>query len=135
MLAYCVAWLAMIIAFLVIDGIWLGFVARDFYREQIGHLMRDQVWFGVAAMFYLIYTVAILILVVNPAYKAGSFTQAALFGALLGLCAYGTYDVTNLATLRGWPITVAIVDVVWGVVLTAMIASIGYVAMGWLRPA
>ena len=131
---FIIAWAVTFAAFIIIDAIWLGLVANSFYQSRIGALMREQVWFGVAGAFYVLYTVAVLILVVLPAHKSGSMTQALMTGALLGLCAYGTYDVTNLATLRGWPVSVAIVDMVWGTLLTATIAAVGYQTMLWLRP-
>ena len=130
-MAYLTGWFAILASFLVIDAIWLGFVARDFYRRNLGYLMREDVWFSVAALFYLFYAVAVLVLAVMPAVRDGSFGQAVLLGAILGFCAYGTYDITNLATVRDWPVTVAIVDMIWGTVLTATVSAVGYLAYSW----
>ena len=133
MLQYLVGWLAAAFTLLAIDAVWLGFVARDFYQRQIGQFMRDDVWFGVAALFYIFYSLCVVILVAAPALRSGGLGQALLFGAILGLCAYGTYDITNLATLRGWPVTMAIVDMAWGTFLTAMISGAAYLAMGLVK--
>ena len=94
-----VAYLAAFISFLVIDYVWLAHVARNFYRDRLGELMLDKPNLGVAAPFYLLYMVAIVIFAVNPALEKQQWQTALLYGGLLGLVAYGTYDTTNLATL------------------------------------
>ena len=133
MQAFILSWMAALAAFIVIDGIWLAFVARDFYQRHLGAFMRDEVWFGVAGLFYVLYTITVIVLVVIPAERSDSLAQAVMLGGLLGLCAYGTYDVTNLATLRGWPVTVAVVDMAWGTILTATISAVGYATLAWAR--
>ena len=125
---YVRAYIAGLIAFLVADGIWLGFVALDFYREQLGALLRDPPNMAAAGLFYLAYIAGVIYLVVRPALAANSLKIAALNGAVLGVIAFGTYDMTNLATLVGWPVAVVIVDVLWGGFVTAIIASAGYAA-------
>lgn len=122
---YIYIYLLTIPVFFLIDMVWLGFVARNFYREQIGHLLGDVNWVA-AVIFYLIYIVGIVLFAINPAIKSGSWTTALLFGALFGFFAYATYDFTNLATLKDWPILVTIVDIVWGTVLTGVVATGGY---------
>lgn len=126
-------YIAGLIAFLVIDFIWLKYIALSFYREQIGHLMLDKPNLGIALLFYLVYVVGVVILAVNPALEKGQWTTAVLYGGLLGFVAYGTYDITNLATLKTWPPIVAIVDMIWGTVLTASVAAIAYLATTSLR--
>jgi uncharacterized membrane protein len=113
-------------AFLVIDFIWLKFIARSFYRAQLGHLLRSEVNWGAAIAFYLLFVVGIVVLVVGPAIERRSLKQALLLGALLGLVAYAAYDFTNLAVLEGFPLTVALVDVAWGAVLCASVSGITY---------
>jgi len=125
---YVRAYIAALIAFLVADGIWLGFVALEFYREQLGVLLRDPPNMAAAGLFYLAYIAGVIYMVVRPALAANSLKTAALNGAVLGLVAFGTYDMTNLATLAGWPVAVVIVDMLWGAVVTALIASAGYAA-------
>lgn len=87
---------------------------------------------GVALLFYLVYVVGVLVLVVLPALDAGSLAKAVLGGALLGLVAYGTYDITNLSTIQGWPVIVAVVDLAWGTTLTAVVSAAGYLVGRWL---
>ena len=123
---FTVSYLAAILAFLAIDFIWLKYVALGFYRSQIGHLMLDKPNLAIAGIFYLVYVVGVVILAVNPALEKQQWTIAVLYGGLLGLVAYGTYDITNLATLKTWPAIVSIIDVIWGTVLTASVATISY---------
>lgn len=109
--------------FLAIDAFWLGWVAPQFYRSQIGHLMAESANLAAAGVFYLLYIGVLVYFVVEPAVQAGSIRQAALRGALFGLVTYATYDLTNLATLRDWPLLVTIVDLAWGTILTAATAA------------
>lgn len=127
------AYISGLIAFLVIDFIWLKYVALSFYRDQIGHLMLDKPNLGIALLFYLVYVVGVIVLAVNPALEKGQWTTAVLYGGLLGLVAYGTYDITNLATLKTWPPIVSIIDMIWGTVLTASVAAIAYFITSSLR--
>lgn len=122
------AYAGSLVTLLVLDGIWLGLVARTFYRNQLGELMLPQPNLGIAAVFYLFFAVAIVMLTVMPALGAPSLTRALLFGAVLGLAAYGTYDITNLSTLKNWPVLVSVVDMAWGTVITAVAAGGGYAA-------
>jgi uncharacterized membrane protein len=116
-----------IAAFLIIDLLWLGVVARSFYQAQMGHLMKENVnWFAAVA-FYLVFVVGIVILVVMPALDRQSLLQAIVLGALFGLVTYAAYDLTNLATLEGFPVTVAIVDLAWGAVLCSSVSAVTYV--------
>ncbi len=112
-------------AFFAIDMLWLGTVATKFYQSQIGFLLGPINWVA-AITFYLIYIVGILIFAVNPALEAGSFGKAVLLGALFGFFAYATYDFTNLATVKDWPILVTVVDLIWGTVLTSSVAAASY---------
>lgn len=125
-MTYAIAYLATAFVFLAIDYVWLAYIAKDFYARSIGHLMREVPDFGAAAGFYLIYVAGVVFFAVLP---AESWKGAALRGALLGLLAYGTYDMTNLATLKGWPWKMAAVDMAWGMFLTASAALGGYLAI------
>ena len=102
---YIKAYAATLIVFLGLDFLWLGVVARGFYSARLGGLMRENINFVAAGGFYLAYVGGIVFFAVAPALSEGSWQRAALNGALLGLLAYGTYDMTNLATLRNWPST------------------------------
>jgi uncharacterized membrane protein len=112
-------------AFFAIDMIWLGFVASKFYQSQIGYLLGPVNWTA-AIIFYLLYIIGIIIFAVHPALVSGSFGKAVLLGALFGFFAYATYDLTNLATLKDWPLLVSIVDLAWGTVLTGSVAAVSY---------
>ena len=117
-----------VVIFLVMDLIWLGVVARSFYQAQMGHLMRPNVNWSAAVAFYLVFILGIVVLSVMPAVERQSLSQAIILGGLLGLVAYAAYDLTNLATLDGFPLTVALVDLVWGTVLCASVSAITFLA-------
>jgi uncharacterized membrane protein len=122
------AFIAALIAFCLLDFLWLGFVAKDFYQTQIGPLLLAQPNLKAAAIFYPLYTAGIVLFCVAPALTSGSWLRALALGSLLGLLAYGTYDLSNLATLRGWNVRLVIVDVIWGMVVSAVAATAGYLA-------
>jgi uncharacterized membrane protein len=118
-----VAFVAALAAMAVIDGVWLGLVARTFYRRHLGPLMADRPNWTAAVAFYLLYVVGVTVFAVLPAADSGSLLGAAWRGGLFGLVAYATYDLTNAATLRGWPGIVVVVDMAWGMMLTASVAT------------
>jgi uncharacterized membrane protein len=112
-------------AMLVIDGIWLSTMIKPFYAKHLGSLMSAHPSFGAAGVFYAIYVLGITTLVVLPAVTHGTPTWHVLgYGALLGLTAYATYDLTNQATLRDWPAVITVVDLIWGTVLTGAVSVI-----------
>jgi uncharacterized membrane protein len=115
-----------LVTFLALDFAWLGFVARGFYRRQLGPLLSPDVRWPAAVIFYLLFVAAVVVFAVAPAVERGSLAKAVLLGGFLGLVAYATYDLTNLATLKGFPVLVAAVDMVWGCVLTCAVAAVGY---------
>lgn len=110
----------------VIDALWLGLVANKFYKSQLGPLLLEKPHMPAAVLFYVIFVVGVVVFAVMPAIAAGSWKLALGYGALLGLVTYATYDLTNLATLKGFPLKVVIVDLVWGVLLTASVATLTY---------
>lgn len=111
---------------LVLDALWLGLITKSFYADQLGHLMRENVNFAIAAGFYLTYALGVVILAVKPALAAESWIIAAGYGALLGFIAYGTYNFTNMATLKDWPMMMSLVDITWGSFLTALVSVTTY---------
>jgi len=112
--------------FFVIDMVWLVLVAKKFYQEQIGFLMKPDInWFA-AIIFYLLFIAGLVIFVISPAVEKHSWVHALIFGALFGLITYATYDLTNLATLKDWPLLVTVVDLIWGSVLASSISLITY---------
>ncbi len=112
--------------FFVIDMIWLVFVAKKFYQEQIGFLMKPDINWIAAIIFYLLFIGGLVIFVISPAVKNQSWVHALIYGALFGLITYATYDLTNLATIKDWPLLVTVVDLIWGTVLAASISLITY---------
>ncbi len=112
--------------FFAIDMVWLGLVAKNFYREQIGYLMKPDVNWTAAIIFYLLFIAGLVLFVISPAIQKSSLTHALIFGALFGLITYATYDLTNLATVKDWPLLVTIVDLGWGMILSASVSGISF---------
>jgi uncharacterized membrane protein len=113
---------------LVLDSVWLTLTADRLYRPLIGELMLDGFRPAPAIAFYALYLVGIVVFAIRPAFATGRWTTALVSGALFGLFAYGTYDLTNQATLKTWSTTITLADMAWGSVLTAVAASAGYLA-------
>ncbi|MCX6553127.1 MAG: DUF2177 family protein [Acidobacteria bacterium] len=112
--------------FFAIDLVWLSLVAKNFYRQHIGHLLAPQVDWAAAVLFYLLFIGGLVFFAVRPALEAGSATRGLAYGALFGLLTYATYDLTNQATMRDWPVIVTVVDLAWGSVLSATVAYLSY---------
>lgn len=112
--------------FFAIDMVWLGVVAKSFYAKQIGHLMKTDVGWIPALIFYLLFVVGLVIFVITPALEKKELIHTILYGALFGLITYATYDLTNLATLKDWPLLVTIIDLIWGAAISASVSSITY---------
>jgi len=126
MLQFILLYLVVLGAFLVIDMIWLGLVARTFYRNQLGYIMSSNVNWPAAIIFYLLFIVGLIFFVVYPSIGRDSWVYALFSGAFFGLICYATYDLTNLATLKGWPLKVTLVDLAWGSFLSAVLSLIGF---------
>lgn len=118
-----IAYVASLLTFLLLDGIWLGLLMAPTYRELLGSLMLEKPLLLPAAVFYCLYVIGCVVFVVLPAL---SWQRAAKLGGLLGLVAYGTYDLTNWATLRDWSVQVSLMDWAWGIVATAVACTVGY---------
>ncbi len=118
--------LIILAVFLILDFTWIGFVAKKFYSRHLDFLMRKKPNWAAAIIFYLIFIFGISIFVLNPALLKGSWEYALLYGAVFGLVSYSTYDLTNMATIKNWPLKLTIVDLVWGTVLTAATSGISY---------
>ena len=100
-----------LVVFTVIDMVWLLFISKKLYKEKIGHLMADKVNIPAAAVFYLLFIAALVFFVISPAVDRQSVLYALGAGAFFGLVAYGTYDLTNLATLRDWPVSLTVIEI------------------------
>ena len=120
------AYAGVLLAFLVLDGLWLGVLMSSTYKELLGPLMLAQPKWGPAVAFYLLYVSGVVFFVVLPALGRGSARRAAVSGAFFGLVAYGTYDMTNWATLQGWSAQLALMDMAWGGLLTCLASLLGY---------
>ncbi|MCJ7491692.1 MAG: DUF2177 family protein [Dehalococcoidia bacterium] len=121
-----VSYLLTAMVFFGIDLVWLGLVAKNMYNRNIGHLMSSQVNWVAAVVFYLAFIVGILVFAVYPSVDRDSLLRAIVLGVLFGFFTYSTYDLTNLATLRDWPLSVTIVDIAWGIVLTGAVSAVGF---------
>ena len=129
---YLKLYLLTIPIFFVIDLIWLGVVAKSFYQKNLKYILSPNVNWTAAIIFYLIYIAGILIFAVLPAVAKDSLRHAAVWGALFGFFTYATYDLTNLALLKDWPIVIVIVDILWGVVLCSAVATLSFFVAKWL---
>jgi len=119
-----IAYISLLVVMGVLDGAWISFALNRLYKPGIGHLMADQPVAWAAVAFYLIYTAGVTYLITLPALADGGVAAAAIRGAVLGFIAYGTYDLTSLAIMRGWPVNVTVADMIWGALLTGISASI-----------
>ncbi len=112
--------------FLAIDFVWLTVIAKDFYAKHIGYLMAKNPNLFAALIFYLIFIAGLIVFVITPALDKKMWSQALLFGAFFGLVTYATYDLTNLTTIKDWPLIITIVDLIWGMTLSASVSTIVY---------
>ena len=123
------------IVFFAIDIVWLGVIAKNMYQKYLGSFLTDQVNWVAAVIFYLLFIVGILVFAVYPGIQKGSVLTALLLGAFFGMCAYATYDLTNLATLKNWPIQIVFIDILWGAVLTGVVSVCGFYIVRFLNSA
>jgi uncharacterized membrane protein len=134
---YAVTYLPTLLILLGLDAIWLGTVAAPMYRATLGSVLLDSFRIGPAVVFYLLYAVGIMVFAIGPAAEGGTWRTALAYGALLGLVAYGTYDLTNHATVAAWSLKLTVLDMIWGAVLTGVSAALGFVAgeylLAWMR--
>ncbi len=129
-------YLVALVIFLALDALWLGVIARNFYASRMGALMLEQPRWGIAALFYLIFVAGLVYFAISQHVTTGDWRAAALNGALFGFFCYLTYDATNLAVLKGYDTTVAVVDTIWGTILGGVVSGLTVVAVnafGWAR--
>ena len=119
--------------FFAMDFVWLSTATDRIYKPYVGNLLLEKPNVPVAAAFYLMYVVGVLVLASLPGYEKGSLIVAVTRGALFGLLAYATYDLTNLATLKGWAWQVSVIDMIWGATLTGTVSVAGYLFARWLK--
>lgn len=128
-----VAYIATVVVFFALDFVWLSNMTASFYRPRLGSLLLDEPNIAPAAVFYMFYAAGVVYFAVTPAIQGGVWWLALLNGAILGALAYGTYDMTNLATLRGWSGMVSLVDMLWGCFVTAASGMAGWIAVRAMR--
>lgn len=129
---YLAAYLAAAFVMVAVDMLWLGLIARTFYRDGIGHLMAEQPKIAAAVAFYVLYALGLLVFALAPQADNPAWGRTILMGGLFGFFAYATYDLSNLAMLRNWPVRLALVDMAWGTLISATAAAAGKAAMNWV---
>jgi uncharacterized membrane protein len=125
-------YLSALAVFLAIDLVWLGVVGRGFYQKHLGYLLAARTNWAAAIVFYLLFVAGLLVFAVQPGLQAGSLGRTLLLGAFYGLVTYATYDLTNLATVRDWPLILTVVDLTWGMVLSTAVSAAAFWAGQWL---
>lgn len=130
---YPVIYAASLVVFLVVDFIWLGWVAQPFYQRQLGDLLSQRVNWAAAIGFYMIYIIGLMIFSIVPALQKTSPVSALVLGGLYGFFTYATYELTNYALIRNWPAGLVPVDIAWGVFLCTVVAGGGYIVGRWLQ--
>lgn len=127
-------YLVTVVVFFLVDIIWLGFISKNLYKTYLGDLMAPKVNWAAAIIFYLLFIAGLIFFVIDPALTRNSLWYAVLAGGFFGLITYGTYDLTNLATLKGWPVTITLIDLAWGTFLNAATSGVTYlIAVKFLR--
>ena len=121
-----ISYLLTTVVFFAIDMMWLGLIAKNLYHKYLGTLLSDKVNWTAAIIFYLVFIVGIFVFVINPSIEKQSIARAALLGAFFGFITYATYDLTNYATLNGFPLNIVFIDLAWGAILTSVISMVGY---------
>jgi uncharacterized membrane protein len=132
MIYYLKLYLASLVVFFAVDMVWLGLVASSFYKKHLGYLMAPSVNWLAAIIFYLLFILGILVFVVLPGIKENSLQNTILRAVLFGLITYATYDLTNLATVKDWPLMITLVDLGWGMVLSTIVSVAGFYVAKWL---
>jgi uncharacterized membrane protein len=121
------------VVFFIVDMAWLGFIAKDLYKKYLGNFLSEQVNWTAAVVFYLLFVVGVFIFAIMPSVEKNSVVSAVILGALFGFFTYATYDLTNLATLKGWPITIVFIDIIWGSVLTGIVSTAGFYIVKYVQ--
>ncbi len=129
MVDYLIIYGITLIVFFVVDMVWLGVIAKKLYQREIGHLLKENVNWIAAIIFYLLFIGGLVIFVLHPALNRGEFSYALLYGGLFGLMTYATYDLTNLATLKDWPLRITLIDLAWGTSLGILTSTLAFLVL------
>jgi uncharacterized membrane protein len=121
---FLIQYLIVLVVFFAVDLVWLGIIAKDLYAKYLGYLMAKSINWPAALIFYLIFILGLVVFVIQPALAEGSLIKGLGMAALFGLVTYATYDLTNLATLRDWPIVITLIDLAWGTTLSTLVTLI-----------
>jgi uncharacterized membrane protein len=133
MTKYAASFGAIALIMVTLDGLWIGVIAKPLYQQGIGHLMAQNPRLGAAALFYAVYAVGLLVFVVTPTSEGGNWHTPLMRGALFGFFAYATYDLTNLATLKDWPVGLSALDMAWGAGASSAASVGGHFAYRWTQ--
>ncbi|MEI7726141.1 MAG: DUF2177 family protein [Bacteroidota bacterium] len=132
MVYYLKLYFSTLAVFFAVDMLWLGVISRTFYKKHLGYLMTPDVNWYAALIFYFLFIVGVLVFVVLPGLKENALPVTLIKAALFGLITYATYDLTNLATVKDWPLIITIVDLLWGMVLTTIVSAAGFFIGKWM---
>lgn len=127
-----ISYLLTTIVFFAVDMVWLGFIAKGLYKKYLGGFLSDNVNWPAAIIFYLLFIIGIFYFAILPAVEKNSLAKAIISGALFGFFTYATYDLTNLATLKDWPLPIVFIDIIWGAVLTGIVSTAGFFIVKWV---
>ena len=127
-----ISYLLTTIVFFAVDMVWLGFIAKELYKKYLGSFLSDKVNWPAAIIFYLLFIIGIFYFAILPAVEKNSLAKAIISGALFGFFTYATYDLTNLATLKNWPLPIVFIDIIWGAVLTGIVSTAGFFIVKWV---
>ena len=127
-----ISYLLTTVVFFAVDMTWLGFIAKGLYKKYLGGFLSDKVNWPAAIIFYLLFIIGIFYFAILPAVEKNSLTKAIVSGVLFGIFTYATYDLTNLATLKDWPLPIVFIDIIWGAVLTGIVSIAGFYIVKWV---
>lgn len=127
-----ISYLLTTLVFFAVDMTWLGFIAKGIYKKYLGGFLSDNVNWPAAIIFYLLFIIGIFYFAILPAVEKNALAKAILSGALFGFFTYATYDLTNLATLKDWPLPIVFIDIIWGSVLTGIVSTAGFYIVKWV---
>lgn len=125
-------YLVAFVVFFAIDLVWLGVVAKNMYKEHLGFIMSPNVNWVAAIGFYMVFIAGLIFFALNPAIEKNSIVYAILVGGFFGFITYATYDMTNLATLKDWPVFITVVDIIWGTVLCSLTTTVSFLVLKFL---
>jgi uncharacterized membrane protein len=124
MLGWLAIWAIAAVIMIAIDMVWLTWLGRGFYMQEIGGLLLDTPNLPAALAFYVLYSVGVVVIIIAPALETQSVMRALIYGIIFGLVAYGTYDLTNLAVMKGFTTKIALIDMAWGGLITGFTSAV-----------